>query len=379
MLSTELLLQAYRHMMTAKAMAEIYDANRQICKYVHSTSRGHEAIQLATGYLLQPCDFVSPYYRDESLMLGMGYRPYELMLQLLAKGGDPFTGGREYYNHPNTKREGFPGIIHQSSATGMQAIPTTGIAQGIQYREKQKLSDYPVPPVTICSLGDGSVTEGEVGEALQFAVLKKLPIIYLVQDNDWGISVSSEEARNMDAFQYAAGFNGMERIKIDGTDFEQSFNCMNQVFDWVRENRKPYLVQARVPLLSHHTSGVRMEAYRSEKDLQKHRAADPMILIKRQLQRHGVSQEHIADIEKEAATQVAEDFKIAVASPEPEPASAGEHIFVPTAVIHESGERTPPNAKKIPMVDAVLYALREIMEDFPEAIIYGQDIGRRLG
>src|SRR5277367_3096080 len=77
-----------------------------ICKYVHSTSRGHEAIQLATGFLLKPCDFVSPYYRDESLMLGMGYRPYELMLQLLAKGGDPFTGGRAYYNHPNSRREG---------------------------------------------------------------------------------------------------------------------------------------------------------------------------------------------------------------------------------------------------------------------------------
>ena len=122
-----------------------------------------------------------------------------------------------------------------------------------------------------------------------------------------------------------------------------------------------------------------MEAYRTEEDLEKHRAADPLILIKRQLQRHGVSQEHIADIEKEAAIQVAADFKTAVASPEPEPASAGEHIFVPTSVIHESGERVPANAKKIPMVDAVLYALREIMEDFPEAIMYGQDIGRRLG
>ena len=76
-------------MMTAKAMADIYEANRPICKYVHSTSRGHEAIQLATGFLLKPCDWVSPYYRDESMMLGMGYRPYELMLQLLAKGDDP--------------------------------------------------------------------------------------------------------------------------------------------------------------------------------------------------------------------------------------------------------------------------------------------------
>jgi 2-oxoisovalerate dehydrogenase E1 component len=103
MLSKDLLLKAYRLMMTAKAMADIYEANRPICKYVHSTSRGHEAIQLATGFLLKPCDYVSPYYRDESLMLGMGFRPYELMLQLLAKADDPFTGGRAYYNHPTSR------------------------------------------------------------------------------------------------------------------------------------------------------------------------------------------------------------------------------------------------------------------------------------
>ena len=210
-------------MMTARAMADIYDANRPICKYVHSTSRGHEAIQLATGFLLKPNDFVSPYYRDESLMLGMGYRPYELMLQLLAKGDDPFTGGREYYNHPNIRRENFPKIIHQSSATGMQAVPTTGVAQGIQYIETHKLIDYPTPPVVVCSLGDGSVTEGEVSEAFQFAVLHQLPVIYLVQDNEWDISAHSSEVRAQNAADYAKGFKGLKVESIDGTDFEECF------------------------------------------------------------------------------------------------------------------------------------------------------------
>jgi 2-oxoisovalerate dehydrogenase E1 component len=132
MISKEQGLKAYRLMMSAKAMANIYEANRPLCKYVHSTSRGHEAIQIATGMLLKKEDYVSPYYRDESMMLGMGFRPYEMMLQLLAKADDPFTGGRAYYNHPNSRREQFPKIIHQSSATGMQAIPTTGVAQGIK-------------------------------------------------------------------------------------------------------------------------------------------------------------------------------------------------------------------------------------------------------
>src|SRR6059058_6679822 len=113
-----LLLRAYRLMYSAKLMAETYEANRPITKYVHSTSRGHEAIQLATAFHLKPQDWVSPYYRDEALLLGMGWTPYELMLQLLTKKDDPFTGGRSYYAHPNSLSEDKPKIIHQSSATG---------------------------------------------------------------------------------------------------------------------------------------------------------------------------------------------------------------------------------------------------------------------
>src|SRR5450432_1046165 len=377
MLDSELLIRAFKLMVTARAMAATYEKNRSVCKYVHSVSSGHEAIQLATAFQLEPWDFVSPYYRDESLLLGLGFPPEILMRQLLAKGDDIFSGGKSYYSHPNYRGDDKPTIIHQSSATGMQAIPATGVAQGIAFLEAAGRIQQ--NPLMLCSFGDASITEGEVSEAFQFAVLKKLPIIYLVQDNEWGISVSAEEARKMDAFYYAGGFAGMERIKIDGSDFEQSYNCMQQVFQHVRKHRGPYLVQARVPLLTHHTSGVRMDAYRSNEDLIKHHLADPLLVIRRQLQRHGITQEHIADIEKDARRQVAADFEKAAAAPEPEIATAAADIFVPTPVASESGERSPADAKKIPMVDAVLYALREIMEDYPEAVLYGQDIGRRLG
>ena len=364
-------------MSTARAMAGLYEQNRSICKYVHSVSSGHEAIQLATAFQLESQDYVSPYYRDEAMLLGLGFSPEILMRQLLAKGNDIFTGGKAYYSHPNFRGAGKPTIIHQSSATGMQAIPATGVAQGIAHLEKMdKLSNR---PLVLCSFGDASITEGEVSEAFQFAVLRQLPIIYLVQDNEWGISVSSDEARSMDAFQYAAGFVGMERISIDGADFEQSFHCMQQVFQWVREFRKPYLVRARVPLLSHHTSGVRMESYRTEEDLIKHRAVDPLSILKRQLQRRGVTQEYLAELAQEASLLAAADFQMAIQAPEPELTTAVENIFVPSSVLSESGERAPMTGKKIPMVDAVLYALREILEDYPEAILYGQDIGRRLG
>ena len=384
MIETNILLRAYRLMSQVKVMAETYEANRSICKYVHSTSRGHEAIQLATAFQLQAHDFVSPYYRDESMIMGMGFTPYEQMLQLLAKGGDIFTGGREYYSHPNYKGDDKPTIIHQSSATGMQAIPTTGIAQGIRYWEKAnperlKKGVNGELPVVICSMGDASVTEGEVSEAMQFAVLKQLPIIYLVQDNNWGISVSAGEARSMNAYEYVAGFKGMNRVQVDGSDFEASYKVMKEVCDFVRQEGKPCLVHAETPLLGHHTSGVRKDFYRSQVDWDMHEKNDPIPKLRNRLLERGIPEAELLTIEKEAAEKVAEDFASAIAAAEPDPATVGQHVFVPTAITEEKGERNPANAEKVLMVDAALYAIRELMEDNPEMILYGQDVGKRLG
>lgn len=382
--SREILLRAWKLMCQAKAMADTYEQNRSICKYVHSTSSGHEAIQLATAFQLLPVDYVSPYYRDESLLLGLGYRPYDLMLQLLAKRDDPFSGGREYYSHPSTKAEDKPGIIHQSSATGMQVIPTTGIAQGLSFLEKINSEQLRCgingeKPVVICSLGDASITEGEVSEAFQFAVLHGLPIIYLVQDNGWGISVTSAEARVTDASGYAAGFPGLKTIKLDGTDFPESFRTMEEVISDVRINRKPWLVQATVPLLGHHTSGVRREFYRTKEDLESHRARDPIHYLRQRLTENGVTEEELENVRSAALREVSEDFNLAVNAAEPDAGSVGDFVFAPAAVIEETGNRNVDGAEKIMMVDAALFAIREIMQEHPEAILFGQDVGRRLG
>lgn len=371
-------------MCTARAMAETYEANRPICKYVHSTSSGHEAIQLATAFQLLPCDYVSPYYRDESIMLGLGFSPYQLMLQLLAKGEDIFTGGRAYYNHPNYKGSNFPTIIHQSSATGMQAIPTTGVAQGIQFLEKtsSKLLNKGTAdelPVVVCSLGDASVTEGEVSEAFQFAALHQLPIIFLVQDNEWGISVSAAEARTCNAYEFIAGFKGFQRISIDGSEFEESLEAMQKVFNDVRTNRRPWLVHAKVPLLGHHTSGVRKEFYRTDEDLSKHSKEDPFEKLHAYLLQKGFEEGRLKDIAAQSQAAVQFDFEKAVAAAEPDAASVSDFVFVPTPITEEKGLRAAPGKDKIMMVDAALFAIREIMETYPEAVLYGQDVGRRLG
>lgn len=375
----ETLLNAYGLMLTARSMAAIYDENRQVCKYVHSTSRGHEAIQLAVGMQLKSYDYCSPYYRDESMLLGMGFEPYQLMLQLLAKADDPFSGGRTYYNHPSVKSDKFPNIPHQSSATGMQLIPTTGIAQGIAYKEKKGMLPENEKPIVVCSIGDGAMTEGEVSEGLQFAALKQLPILYLVQDNEWGISVSADEARSMDAYEFAGGFKGLNRRSIDGTDFEQVYYEVEKALDFVRFERKPLLLHVKVPLLGHHTSGVRMEWYRSDEDLAAHALRDPVPKLETTLLDLGIGKALLEKLKRKIQEKIALDFEKAQNAAEPSLESLLLHEFAPTPITEEQGERSPEGGKKVVMVDATLFAMREILATYPEALFYGQDVGRRLG
>lgn len=378
--SKETLLRAFRLMATAKAMTEVYEENfKFVSKYVHATSRGHEAVQLAAGMQLLPQDFVAPYYRDDALLLAIGMTPYDLMLQLMAKREDPFSGGRSYYSHPSLRDDDKPKIPHQSSATGMQAIPTTGVAMGLQYREQQGLSpDYGRDrPIALCSLGDASVTEGEVAEALQMAALRQLPILYLVQDNGWDISASADEIRAQNAAEYAAGFLGLEVRSIDGSNFVESYLTLRSVIRTIRRERRPFLVHATVPLLNHHTSGVRKEWYRD--DLAEHALRDPYPLLVDQLMSEGLSETDVQEIENEVREQVLTDFDRARAAEDPHPEDLFTHDFAPTPITEERGEREPAGAERHVMVDCALHAVEEILRDYPEALVYGEDVGRRLG
>jgi len=375
----ELLEEAFQFMCTAKTLAEKYEANKEVTsKYVHATSRGHEAIQIALGMQLKPEDWVSPYYRDDSILLSMGISPYELMLQVFAKKDDPFSGGRTYYSHPSLKREDLPKIIHQSSATGMQAIPTAGIAMGVQYKEQQGLVDKDkAPSVVVCSLGDASCTEGEVSEALQMAALKQFPIVFLVQDNGWDISANAKETRAQDMSKYAQGFNGIELKTIDGSDFVSSYETVKSVFETVRSERRPFIIHAHVPLLGHHTSGVRMEWYRD--DLAEAKLKDPYPKLLSVLKQSGWTDEIIKVKEEAVKNEVDAAYDKALKAEDPDKNSLTDFIFAPTPIMEEKGERSPKGKKKTVMVDAALFAVREILQEHPEALLYGQDVGGRLG
>lgn len=379
MLDKKILEKAFTTLVTAKTMAEWYEANfKTVSKYVHATSRGHEAIQIAVAMQLGPQDYAFPYYRDDAMLLGIGMQPYDLMLQLLAKRDDPFSGGRTYYCHPSLRDADKPKIPHQSSATGMQAIPATGAAMGFWYKESmglpQEAGDL---PLVVCSLGDASVTEGEIAEAFQMAALKQLPILYLVQDNGWDISANAKETRAQNAFEYAKGFHGLEAISIDGANFIESYTALEQVIQTIRTERRPFLVHAKVPLLNHHTSGVRMEWYRD--DLDEARSRDPYPVLWQQMLDAGFTASDLQAIEATVLQQVEADYEKALAAEDPRPEDLFTHDFAPTPVTEEVGERSPQREDKVVMVDCALFAVEELMKKHPECLLYGQDVGGRLG
>ncbi len=386
----EILKRAFKNLVTAKAMTEVYEENfKTVSKYVHATSRGHEVIQTAVGMQLLPQDYAFPYYRDDSMLLAIGMKPYELMLQVLAKKDDPFSGGRTYYSHPSLRDADKPKIPHQSSATGMQAIPATGVAMGFWYKENfsQTLSKgeglpFETPPtegkgIVVCSLGDASVTEGEIAEAFQMAALKQLPILYLVQDNGWDISANAAETRAQDAFEYARGFNGLEAISIDGTNFEESYATIKEVISKIRTERRPFLVHAKVPLLNHHTSGVRMEFYRD--DLEEAKSRDPYPKLKKLLLDNGFEEKELQKIESETNSEIRKALNEALKADDPSPEDLFTHDFAPTEITEEVGVRSPEGGEKVVMVDCALFAIEELMAKHKECLLYGQDVGGRLG
>ncbi len=380
-INKNILKKAFKNLVTAKAITEIYEENfKLVSKYVHATSRGHEVIQTAVGMQLLPQDYVYPYYRDDSILLSIGMTPYELMLQVLAKKDDPFSGGRTYYSHPSLKDDDRPKIPHQSSATGMQAIPATGAAMGFWYKESFKSefkNETSELPIVVCSLGDASVTEGEIAEAFQMAALKQLPILYLVQDNGWDISANAAETRAQDAFEYAKGFHGLEAISIDGTDFEESYNTIQDVISKIRKERRPFLIHAKVPLLNHHTSGVRMEFYRD--DLEEAKSRDPYPKLKKLLLENGFKDKELDAIETSAFAEVKKALEKAMKAEDPKPEDLFTHDFAPTEITEEVGERSPKGGEKVVMVDCALFAIEELMAKHPECLLYGQDVGGRLG
>lgn len=232
-------------------------------------------------------------------------------------------------------------------------------------------------PVVVCSIGDAATTEGEFSEAMQMASLRKFPVLFFVQDNEWDISASADEYRSQNAAEYAKGFANIEVVSVDGTNFEECYSAIEEIFAKMRTERRPFLIHATVPLLGHHTSGVRSEFYRD--DLEASYERDPLPKMKAYLLENDITEEAIVKIGSEAVAKVRADYEKALAAEDPSPSDLFNHQFAPTPITEEKGEREPAGKEKTVMVDCALFAIRELMEQHPEALLYGQDVGKRLG
>ncbi|MDB2653254.1 thiamine pyrophosphate-dependent enzyme, partial [Flavobacteriales bacterium] len=232
-------------------------------------------------------------------------------------------------------------------------------------------------PVVVCSIGDAAMSEGEISEALHMAALKQFPIVFLVQDNEWDISAHASEIRANDVSQYIKGFEGIELKTIEGNDFIKSYTTVKEVLNTIRKERRPFLIHAKVPLLGHHTSGVRKEWYRD--DLEDHEKRDPIPILRMQLIAAGIKENELDKIDTEAIHFVQAEYNRALKAEDPLPEDLFTHDFAPTPITVEKGERAPAGKEKIVMVDSALFAVQELMAKHPEALLYGQDVGHRLG
>lgn len=384
MLNLTTLLDAYQMMVTARTMSDTFANHKADCPYMFATSRGHEAIQIATGLQLQSCDWLSASYRDDSLLLSLGFSPYELMLQLLGKKNDPFSGGRTYYSHPSSKDPGKPSILPHSSAAGMQAIPATGLAHALQIAEEtgsmklRKTKDGQLP-IVVCSMGDVAPTEGELSEALLLAAQQQLPVVYLIQDNINHALSRKEEHPNNGSYDWACIGKGLERLKCDGSNFAESFLTMLRATQIARIERKPVLVHATISQKSFQSYELKRGSDRYQKRREDRPQLDPVGILRNVLLESGISEDDIRQIEQAVQKRVEHDFSRALLSEDPDPATVDEHIFAPTPIREEMGTRTPQRGKEISMEEAALRAIEELMTAYPESVVYGQQSASRLG
>ena len=236
-----------------------------------------------------------------------------------------------------------------------------------------------VKPLVLCSIGDGAMTEGEVAEALQMAILHQLPIVYLVQDNDWGISATGREMRAMSAYEFAAGFPGLRRMQVDGADFEASHAGSGRGVCARAGPARAGAGARQMPAAGppHQRRAPRVVPLGPEPPTRRRtrcRACTSGCW------RLGVSTDIASwTLRAEARATVRADWAEALAAPDPDPATFADHEFAPPAVTAEAGERAPAGADKALMVDAALHAVDDILREFPEALFYGQDVGGELG
>jgi len=343
---------------------------RQNRIFFQISGAGHEAIEVAAGMTLRPGhDWVYPYYRDRALCLTLGVTPYEMMLQAVGAASDPASGGRQMPSHWGSPKLN---IVTSSSPTGTQYVQAAGCAEASRYRNPD------TDEITLVAGGDGSTSEGEFWETLNIACLQRLPLLFLIEDNGYAISVPLEcQTAGGNISKLVSGFPELFRQEVDGTDFLASYRVMREAVEYCRKGRGPALVHARVVRLYSHSLSDDERLYKTPAERKTESERDPVMKFPKFLVDEGIlDRQALQLIVHEIDQQVHDAAQEALRQDPPSPQTAMQHLYServdPTsnefaAAPHFTGE---PKT----MVDLLNATLREEMRSNPDIVLFGEDV-----
>lgn len=342
--------------------------------FFHIAGAGHEAIQVAMGSQLNPkVDWVFPYYRDLALSLTCGITPQEYFLQFFGKAGDPSGGGRQLPCHYGSDHLNMPS---QSSPTGTQYLQAVGTALASVRKG--------IKNVSYVSSGEGTTSQGEFHEAVNWASREKLPVIFVVQNNRYAISVPvSQQSGGADnsIAEMMTGYHSLLRLRIDGTNFFESYAAASKAITYAKEGNGPVLIEADTIRLHSHSSSDDHKKYRDHSEIENDLKRDPVLQFARYiLDEKILAETELAAIRAEADAEIELAAADALSTADPDPKEAERFVFdesgASQALAYEINE---PSGKPIVMVDAINHALHEELEHNPDTFVFGEDIADGKG
>ena len=337
----------------------------------HARCGGHEGIQIALGSCFRPHkDFLFPYYRDTATVLAAGMTPYELMLNGLSKADDPASGGRHMSNH---FAKPAIGIQNVSSCTGNHTLHAVGVARAIKY--------YGSDGIAYSSQGDSSVSEGYCYEAINGASREKLPVIFVIQNNGYGISVpTSEQTANLCVADNFIGIKHLHIVRVDGTDFLASFQAMNEAVDYVNSGKGPAMVHAQCIRMGAHSNSDAQELYREKEEIVKAQEVDPVLRLRGYiLEKSILTEADLVKLEKEVADELQEAGQKAEAAAIPLSQSVTQFAEAPRyePVLGLEPENFTEEEKTEKLREAINRTLKEEFEKNPDTFLWGQDVASK--
>ena len=319
-LPRETLVEMYRVMLLSRRLDErAWVLHRQGKIAFHISAIGHEAAQVGAAFALQRGkDWVVPYYRDLAMLLALGLTPREFALGLMGKKGEPSSGARQMPSHWSLRRAN---VVSHSSPVATQTPHATGIALGIKMRGDSA--------VVLTSLGEGSTSQGEWYEGVSWAAIHKLPVIFLVENNIYAISVRQEMQMAVAGAAGKAAGLGLPGVSVDGLDVVAVYEAVAQAVDRARRGDGPTVVEPRVHRLTPHSSDDDDRTYRPRAEVEAMKAGDPLAAFQRQLlEKKILTPKTQAQIEAEAVESVEEAMRFAEAAPYPDVSEAAYPVYV---------------------------------------------------